>query len=55
MPRENVLFGLGRSFATFLQGTWLNQIGFILYTPGVSSFMLALHSALGIKQFYVTS
>lgn len=31
--RENVLFGLGRSFATFLQGTWLCQIGFILNNP----------------------
>ncbi|XP_023331184.1 transmembrane protein 45B [Eurytemora carolleeae] len=31
--RENVLFGLGRTFAVFLQGTWFLQISFILYNP----------------------
>ena len=40
--RSNVLFGLGRCFATFLQGTWFIQIAVILYNPFVSK----LHSTI---------
>ena len=33
--RDKVIYGLGRAGATFLQGTWFYQIGFLLYNPMV--------------------
>ena len=31
--RESVALALGRTYFTFLQGTWFCQVGFILYPP----------------------